>query len=608
MGGRPRVAAVVVTWNRRELLAEALQALCDQTRPPDALVVVDNASADETAQLVRADFPEADLMVLVRNLGGAGGFAAGIRRALDSHDPDLIWLLDDDTVPESAALAALLAVRQRYRGDPPPSLLASRVLWTDGREHPMNTPRRKLGARRQEVHRAKQAGGAPIRSASFVSIAVDAAAVRERGLPIADYFVWNDDFEYTTRLLRNRVGLLCPDSVVVHKTRTYGDIEADPGERFVFEVRNKVWLFTRSPGLNALERTIYLGATVRRWLRTVAGSNDRRTLLRAGSRGLAAALRAGPRDTGELIANARQIPDDVAPGSLVPVAADHAPGALPFSLLLPVFAGDRPGFLRQAFASTVVDQSRRPDDVVIVQDGPVPAPLARVLAELVESSPVPVTLVPLEHNVGLGPALDAGLAACKHDVIARMDADDVSVPHRFAVQLPAVESGADIVGSALMEFVDDIDDVVLTRVPPLDPVWIRSAARFRDPFNHPTVVYRRSVVQAVGGYQQLPLMEDYLLFARMLAQGAQPANIAEPLVYYRIGAGAYARRGGQALLRSELALQRRFHELGITTRSQYVRNVVIRGGYRLVPERVRRIAYRRLIARRGIGGASDRRR
>jgi hypothetical protein len=94
-------------------------------------------------------------------------------------------------------------------------------------------------------------------------------------------------------------------------------------------------------------------------------------------------------------------------------------------------------------------------------------------------------------------------------------------------------------------------------------------------------------------------MEDYLLFARMLATGARPANVADPLVYYRVGAGAYRRRGGRRLLRSELALQRRFRALGITTRREYVRNIVVRGGYRLVPMRLRRYAYRRLIARRG---------
>jgi glycosyltransferase involved in cell wall biosynthesis len=273
---------------------------------------------------------------------------------------------------------------------------------------------------------------------------------------------------------------------------------------------------------------------------------------------------------------------------------------LPFSLLLPVYAGDRADFLRRAFVSSVDEQTLRPDDVVLVQDGPLPDALRETCEELATVSPVPVNLVRLERNVGLGPALDHGLEACAYDVVARMDADDISRPRRFELQLPLIADGADIVGSALMEFVDDVEDVVQIRIPPLGPDWIRSAVRFRDPFNHPTVVYRRSMVQKVGGYQDLPLMEDYLLFARMLAEGAVPANVAEPLVYYRIGAGAYARRGGTALLRSELALQRRFLELGITNRVEFVRNVVVRGSYRLVPEPMRRVAYRRLIAKRGI--------
>ena len=130
------------------------------------------------------------------------------------------------------------------------------------------------------------------------------------------------------------------------------------------------------------------------------------------------------------------------------------------------------------------------------------------------------------------------------------------------------------------------------------PEEIRRVVRFRDPFNHPTVVYRRSAVQAAGGYADMALMEDYLLFTRMVAGGAVPANLAEPLVHYRVGDGAYARRGGGQLLRSELALQRRFRELGLTTRWQYLRNVAVRGGYRLVPEGVRKVAYRRLLANR----------
>ncbi|MGH3372347.1 MAG: glycosyltransferase, partial [Nocardioidaceae bacterium] len=204
----------------------------------------------------------------------------------------------------------------------------------------------------------------------------------------------------------------------------------------------------------------------------------------------------------------------------------------------------------------------------------------------------------LDDNVGLGPALDAGLAACSHEIVARMDADDISRPDRFERQLPVVEAGADIVGSGLLEFGASVDDVVGRRTPPTDPDEIRRVIRFRDPFNHPTVVYRKSAVLGAGGYTDMALMEDYLLFTRMVEAGAHPANVAEPLVYYRVGAGAYARRGGLQLLRSELALQRKFRDLGITSRHEYLRNIAVRGGYRLIPEAVRKVAYRRLLANR----------
>ncbi len=267
-----------------------------------------------------------------------------------------------------------------------------------------------------------------------------------------------------------------------------------------------------------------------------------------------------------------------------------------FSLLLPVWAGDRGAFLTVAFRSSVDCQTRRPDHVVIVRDGPVPDGLAATIAELVATSPVPVDVLEGARNRGLGPALDAGLEACRYDVVARMDADDISMPHRFAVQLPIIESGYDLVGAGLLEFGEDPDDIVGTRTPPTGAADIAARARFADPFNHPTVVYRRDLVRAVGGYSDFALMEDYLLWAKMLVAGARVANVAEPLVRYRVGAGAYARRGGMGQLRAELAVQRRFRRLGFTTRTQYVRNVVLRGGYRMVPESLRRMAYRKVIA------------
>jgi glycosyltransferase involved in cell wall biosynthesis len=268
----------------------------------------------------------------------------------------------------------------------------------------------------------------------------------------------------------------------------------------------------------------------------------------------------------------------------------------PFSLLVPVYDGDRPDHLRRALRSAVDDQTVRPDQVVIVRDGPVRDELAECLDEFVRRSPVPVTLVPLPHNSGLGPALDQGLAASWFDVIARMDADDVAMPHRFEVELPLIED-ADIVGAGLLEFVEDTDHIVGQRTPPTEPGQIQRYARMHDPFNHPTVVYRRRAVLAAGGYGDLPLMEDYALFARMLAGGARAVNVAEPLVFYRVGAQAYKRRGGAALLRSELRLQREFRRRGFTTPAEYARNVLVRGGYRLIPWWCRRAVYKPIVAR-----------
>lgn len=270
-----------------------------------------------------------------------------------------------------------------------------------------------------------------------------------------------------------------------------------------------------------------------------------------------------------------------------------------FSVLMACYAGDLPEQLEASLASVSSAQTRRPDEVVLVVDGPVPADVDAAIARAVAASPVEVVVHRLPVNGGLGPALNAGLARCRHEIVARQDADDVSVPERFARQVPLVEGGADLVGSALREFADDpaAEDGIL-RTPPLRPEAIVRSARFHQPVFHPTVVYRRSAVLAVGGYEHVAWLEDYWLFARMIHAGARVENVAEPLVRYRVGGGAYSRRGGTSVLRSEVDLQRRFRRLGFTSRGQFARNLAVRGGYRLVPEGLRRTAYRILLADR----------
>ena len=276
----------------------------------------------------------------------------------------------------------------------------------------------------------------------------------------------------------------------------------------------------------------------------------------------------------------------------------------PFSLLLPVYARDDPAQLIRAFRSAVDEQTLRPTEALVVRDGPIPEALTAVLDELVATSPVPARVLPLPENVGLADALTAGLAACEYDVVARMDADDVAMPERFAKQLALLDTGFDLVGSGLYEFEDDEAVTIGVRTPPTGEDHIKRYARFHDPFNHPTVVYRRAAVEAAGGYVPVGLMEDYWLFARMLASGARAENIPEPLVKYRVGAGAYRRRGGLNQLKAELRLQRLMRRAGITSPTQMLRNVVVRGGYRLVPEALRKVAYRGLLQRGFKRGAS----
>jgi len=606
----PSVVAVVVSYNRAALLGAALDALAAQSRPVDRTVVVDNASTDDALEVARSHPSAPEVVALQRNTGGAGGFAVGLATAVADLDADLVWLMDDDTVPTGTALEALLGARDAYAGDV--TAMASRVVWTDGSDHPMNTPRSRPGASPAELARARAAGAMPVRSMSFVSMLVDARAVREHGLPVSDFFIWNDDFEYSTRLLRRGTGLYVPGSVVEHRTARLVGTDHDPGPRFYYEVRNKVWTFTRSSALAPSERLLYGGSTLRRWARTVARSSDRGTLLKAGGRGLWHGLVRRPRADTEVlagvgpaalsVARVGQAHDDAAERAVAaPAAAPVVAGALDdhrFSVLLPVYAGDDAAHLERGFLSVTRDQTLRPDEVVVVRDGPVGDDVAAVLGRLHELTDVPVTLVPLERNVGLARALEAGLEACKHEIVARADADDISRPERFAVQVPLVAAGCDIVGSAIQEFDDDEHAPGMVRVPPTGDD-IATTARFRDPFNHPSVVYRRSAVAAAGGYEHLDLMEDYLLFARMIAAGADAENVTRPLVLYRVGAGAYARRGGRRLLASELALQRTLHSEGFLTGPQMVRNVVVRAGYRVVPESVRKAGYRAYTRLRG---------
>jgi glycosyltransferase involved in cell wall biosynthesis len=203
----------------------------------------------------------------------------------------------------------------------------------------------------------------------------------------------------------------------------------------------------------------------------------------------------------------------------------------------------------------------------------------------------------LQTNRGISAALNVGLARCAHQIVARHDADDVSEPRRFAVQVPLVAAGLDLVGSDIVEFVGRVGDGGAVRRFPTSQSEISAMARLRNPFAHPSVVFRKDAVLRSGAYQDLYHLEDYLLWARMILKGARVANVPEPLVAYRVSPEAYARRGGMKLALAEVTLQRTFRAAGFTSRTQMVRNLVVRVGFELAPVWLRQPIFSAMAAR-----------
>ncbi len=249
-----RVCAVVVTYNRSALLRECLDAVLGQLVGPDVVidvVVVDNASTDDTPQVLDEYADRVEVIRLPTNTGGAGGFHDGLARALEGG-ADWFWLMDDDTIARPDCLERLLAAADR--SPVAVDVLASRVEWSDGRRHPMNGG--ILDDRFEQAFAAAALGGIALRGASFVSVLISRRAALEHGLPMKDYFIWVDDVEYTMRITRDGLGVLVPDSVAVHKTEYFELSGLTP--RYFFHVRNWLWLLRFSPGVGDERRRLLL--------------------------------------------------------------------------------------------------------------------------------------------------------------------------------------------------------------------------------------------------------------------------------------------------------------------------------------------------------------
>lgn len=242
-----KVAAVVVTYNRIELLKECLGALEKQNYPCDILVV-DNASTDETEKyisLIKSKYDNLYYKNTGANIGGAGGFNSGMRWSVEAGY-EYVWVMDDDCLPYSDALQKLIEADDMLNGKY--GWLASAVLWKDGHECEMN--RVKLKKSFYEYLEYMQYGIVQAEQATFVSLFLKTKTIREAGLPIKEFFIWGDDIEYTRRI-SVRMHLPCfiaGRSKVIHamKENTGSNIATDIPERidrYKYAFRNECYLY-----------------------------------------------------------------------------------------------------------------------------------------------------------------------------------------------------------------------------------------------------------------------------------------------------------------------------------------------------------------------------
>ncbi|GAA4785413.1 glycosyltransferase [Olivibacter ginsenosidimutans] len=250
----------------------------------------------------------------------------------------------------------------------------------------------------------------------------------------------------------------------------------------------------------------------------------------------------------------------------------------------------------EAFQS-ILEQTLPPSEIVLVIDGPIDGALAILVDKLQREHAGTLRLLPLAVNKGLGAALQQGLTYCRYEIVARMDADDICFPHRFEKQLAvlAARPEIDLVGGWINEFISSPAEVVAQRKVPEHMVDIIAYAKSRSPFNHPTVMFRKQAILAIGNYQAYGTFEDYLLWSKFILANKQAYNIQEPLLYFRMDKGVYKRRGGLGKTLAELRLQHTFYTSGFIHFGQYLRNILVRGGFRLMPNGLRGHFYRKLL-------------
>ncbi len=267
-----------------------------------------------------------------------------------------------------------------------------------------------------------------------------------------------------------------------------------------------------------------------------------------------------------------------------------------YSVLMSVYSRERPEYLRQSIQS-IFSQTVPTNDFVLICDGPLPAGLDKVIEAFSSEREDVLHVVRLEKNQGLANALNIGLPICKNDLVARMDSDDIAFPNRCELQLRKFQENPEltIVGGAIDEFEDTPEKVTSHKHMPESHEELLRYARVRNPFNHPTVMYRKAAVIDAGGYPDNLLHEDYALWGNLLMSGAKGCNLPNTLCYMRVGNGMYRRRGGIRYLRQAVKLRWQLYRRGLYTLPSFIGVTFVLTIVCLLPNPIRKYVYRSFL-------------
>ena len=267
-----------------------------------------------------------------------------------------------------------------------------------------------------------------------------------------------------------------------------------------------------------------------------------------------------------------------------------------YSVLMSLYVKEKPDYLRLAIDS-MLNQTVAPDEIVIVEDGPLTDALNDVLDEYKEKHPQIIRTVKNEKNLGLGLALNVGLKECRNELVARMDTDDISKPDRCEKQLAvfAGDKSLSIVGAFVDEFNDDVNHVVSTRAVPVTYEEIYQFAKRRSAFNHPAVMYCKSRVLTFGGYADLRRNQDVDLFGRMLFNGCKAQNVPESLLMFRCNNDLAKRRKSWENTKSYIDTIGNFRKMGYSSFSDYAIVAVAQIGIFLMPTALQQWVYKHFL-------------